>query len=48
VLGQGKYLSHEDLIAAFTLRSKRLVTHESVSEHLAEAPRPTTSSNVCS
>ncbi|HEY1630997.1 MAG TPA: hypothetical protein VGF56_06755 [Rhizomicrobium sp.] len=37
VLGQGKYLSHEDLIAAFTLRSKRLVTHESVSAHLAEA-----------
>ncbi|HWX90018.1 MAG TPA: hypothetical protein VNY75_06905, partial [Rhizomicrobium sp.] len=25
VLGIGKYLSHEDLIAAFTLRSKRLV-----------------------
>jgi hypothetical protein len=40
VLGQGKYLSHEDLIAAFTLRSKRLVTHESVSEHLAEAAAP--------
>src|ERR1700761_5780496 len=36
VLGQGKYLSHEDLIAAFTLRSKRLVTNESVNEHLAE------------
>ena len=40
VLGQGKYLSHEDLIAAFTLRSKRLVTHDSVSEHLAEAATP--------
>jgi len=40
VLGQGKYLSHEDLIAAFTLRSKRLVTHESVSAHLAEANAP--------
>ncbi|HTQ13130.1 MAG TPA: hypothetical protein VMH86_04575 [Rhizomicrobium sp.] len=40
VLGQGKYLSHEDLIAAFTLRSKRLVTHESVSAHLAEAHAP--------
>jgi hypothetical protein len=40
VLGQGKYLSHEDLIAAFTLRSKRLVTHESVSAHLAEAAGP--------
>jgi hypothetical protein len=40
VLGQGKYLSHEDLIAAFTLRSKRLVTHESVSAHLAEVAGP--------
>ncbi|MGH6869904.1 MAG: hypothetical protein ACREHE_00220 [Rhizomicrobium sp.] len=40
VLGQGKYLSHEDLIAAFTLRSKRLVTHESVSAHLAEVNGP--------
>ncbi len=37
VLGQGKYLSHEDLIGAFTLRSKRLVTNESINEHLAEA-----------
>ncbi|MGN6515732.1 MAG: hypothetical protein ACTHLR_07800 [Rhizomicrobium sp.] len=37
VLGQGKYLSHEELIAAFTLRSKRLVTNESINEHLAEA-----------
>jgi hypothetical protein len=40
VLGQGKYMSHEDLIAAFTLRSKRLVTHESIGEHLAEAATP--------
>jgi hypothetical protein len=40
VLGQGKYLSHEELIAAFTLRSKRLVTHDSVNEHLAEAAGP--------
>lgn len=37
VLGQGKYLSHEDLIGAFTLRSKRLVTNEMVGEHLIEA-----------
>jgi hypothetical protein len=37
VLGQGKYLSHEDLIAAFTLRSRRLVTHEAIGEHLKEA-----------
>ena len=40
VLGQGKYLSHEDIIAAFTLRSRRLVAHESVGEHLAEAATP--------
>jgi hypothetical protein len=40
VLGQGKYLSHEDLIAAFTLRSKRLVTHDSVDAHMAEASAP--------
>lgn len=40
VLGQGKYMSHEDLIAAFTLRSKRLVTHESIGEHLKEAETP--------
>lgn len=37
VLGQGKYLSHEELIGAFTLRSKRLVTNEMVGEHLQEA-----------
>jgi hypothetical protein len=40
VRGIGKYLSHEDLIAAFTLRSKRLVTHETLSEHLADAAVP--------
>jgi len=40
VRGIGKYLSHEDLIAAFTLRSKRLVTHETLSEHLADATVP--------
>jgi len=40
VLGIGKYLSHEDLIAAFTLRSKRLVTHETLGEHLADAATP--------
>jgi len=37
VLGQGKYLSHEDLIAAFTLRSKRIVTHETIGAHLNES-----------
>ncbi len=36
VYGVGKFLSHEDLIAAFTLRSKRLVTQETLSSHLSE------------
>ena len=40
VLGIGKYLSHEDLIGAFTLRSKRLVTHETLGEYMAGAAAP--------
>jgi hypothetical protein len=40
VLGIGKYLSHEDLIGAFTLRSKRLVTHETLGEYMADAGAP--------
>lgn len=40
VLGIGKYLSHESLISAFTLRSKRLVTHETLGEHMADATTP--------
>ncbi|HEY0104652.1 MAG TPA: hypothetical protein VGB91_01115 [Rhizomicrobium sp.] len=40
VLGIGRYLSHEDLIAAFTWRSKRLVTHETLGEHMAGAATP--------
>ncbi len=36
-MGVGKYLSHEDLIAAFTLRSKRLVAQEALGEYIAEA-----------
>lgn len=36
VMGVGKYLSHEDLIVAFTLRSKRLVTPESLNTYLAD------------
>jgi len=40
VRGIGKYLSHEDLIAAFTLRSKRLVTNETLNEHLSDAATP--------
>jgi hypothetical protein len=34
VMGVGKYLSHEDLVAAFTLRSKRLVTQEVLASHI--------------
>jgi hypothetical protein len=37
VMGIGKYLSHEDLIAAFTLRSKRLVAQEALGEYIGEA-----------
>ncbi len=40
VLGQGKYLSHEDLIAAFTLRSKRLVTYEVLARFLEPIAAP--------
>lgn len=40
VRGLGKYLSHDDLIDVFTLRSRRLVTHETLSEHLADAQSP--------
>ncbi len=36
VLGVGKYMRHEDLVAAFTLRSKRLVTYEVIAAHLSE------------
>ena len=36
VMGVGKYLSHEDLVAAFTLRAKRLVTQETLSPYVAE------------
>ncbi|HVZ27678.1 MAG TPA: hypothetical protein VG798_03400 [Rhizomicrobium sp.] len=34
VMGVGKYLHHEDLVAAFTLRSKRLVVQEVLSNHI--------------
>jgi hypothetical protein len=37
VLGIGKYLSHEDLIEAFTGRSKRLVTQEALGQYILEA-----------
>jgi hypothetical protein len=38
VLGVGKYLSHDDLVAAFTLRSRRLVAQEALGQYIAEAP----------
>jgi hypothetical protein len=37
VLGIGKYMPHEDLVAAFTLRSKRLVTPENLQPYLEGA-----------
>lgn len=40
VLGREKYLSHEDLVAAFTLRSKRLVTHENLARFLDTVAEP--------
>ena len=48
VMGVGKYLSHEDLIAAFTLRSKRLVANEAMGQHIAEARSRKRSSASCS
>jgi hypothetical protein len=40
VRGQGKYLSHEDLIGAFTERSKRLVTHEPLLQFISSVKTP--------
>jgi len=37
VMGVGKYLSHEDLVAGFTLRSRRLVAQEALGQYIAEA-----------
>src|SRR5438067_924558 len=37
VMGVGKYLSHEDLVAAFTLRARRLVTQEALGPYISEA-----------
>lgn len=36
VMGVGKYLSHEDLVAAFTLRARRLVTQETLAPYIAD------------
>jgi hypothetical protein len=40
VRGQGKYLSHDDLITAFTDRSKRLVAPEPISQMLHAVVNP--------
>lgn len=40
VMAQGKYLAHEDIIGAFTLRSRRLINHEAINEHLDGAATP--------
>ena len=40
VLGQGKYLSHDDLIAAFTTRSRRLVTYEGLARFVEPISGP--------
>ncbi len=40
VKGQGKYLSHDDLIGAFTDRSKRLVAHEPIAQLLQTVVNP--------
>jgi hypothetical protein len=37
VMGVGKYLSHEDLVSGFTLRSRRLVAQEALGQYIAEA-----------
>ena len=34
VLGVGKYMGHDDLVGAFTLRSKRLVTQETLAPYI--------------
>lgn len=40
VTAQGKYIAHEDILAAFVLRSRRLITHECIGEHLEGAATP--------
>jgi hypothetical protein len=37
VMGVGKYLSHEDLVTGFTLRSRRLVAQEALGHYIGEA-----------
>ncbi|HTW34013.1 MAG TPA: hypothetical protein VMD53_05285 [Rhizomicrobium sp.] len=40
LLGDARYLSHDNLVAAFTLRSRRLVSNEAIQEYLSGAPTP--------
>jgi hypothetical protein len=40
VLGVGKYMEHEELVAAFTQRSKRLVNQVTLAEYLEDATSP--------
>lgn len=40
VLGDARYISHDNLVAAFTLRSRRLVSNESIHEYLSELSAP--------
>jgi len=40
VTGVGKYMSHEDLVAAFMTRSKRLISNENIANYLFTAKAP--------
>jgi hypothetical protein len=40
VLGDARYISHDNLVAAFTLRSRRLVSAESIQEYLTGIVAP--------
>ena len=40
VLGDARYISHDNLVAAFTLRSRRLVSAESIQEYLTGLAAP--------
>jgi hypothetical protein len=40
VLGVGKYMSHEDLVGAFTLRSKRLIGNETLAQYMDGGATP--------
>ena len=40
VLGNSRYISHDNLVAAFTLRSRRLVSNESIHEYLSGLAAP--------